>query len=54
VLEKELGLSAELEVGTPGSFVVLVDGEAVAEKGFLGFPSEEEIVKAVRKKVSAR
>ena len=54
VLQQELGLTADLEVGASGSFVVLVDGEAVAEKGFLGFPSEEEIVQAVRKKVSAR
>ena len=54
MLQQELGLSADLEVGAPGSFVILVDGEAVVEKGFLGFPSEEEIVQAVRKKVGAR
>jgi len=39
-------------VGAPGSFVVLVDGEAVAEKKSLGFPSEDEIVAAVRKKIA--
>jgi hypothetical protein len=38
-------------VGAPGSFVVLVDGEAVAEKKSLGFPSEDEIVAAVRRKL---
>jgi hypothetical protein len=53
VLQKELGLTAELEVGAPGSFVVLVEGEPVAEKNFIGFPSEEEIVAAVRKKIAA-
>lgn len=43
-------MEAELEVGAPGSFIVLVDGEAVAAKtGPLGFPSEDEIVAAVRK-----
>jgi len=42
-----------LEVGAPGSFIVLVDGEAVAEKQSLGFPSEDEIVAAVRKKMIA-
>jgi hypothetical protein len=42
-----------LEVGAPGSFIVLVDGEAVAEKQSLGFPSEDEIVAAVRKKMAA-
>jgi hypothetical protein len=51
VLEKELGLSSELEVGAPGSFVVLVDGEPVAEKKSLGFPTEEEILAAVRRKI---
>ena len=51
-MEKELGLTTELEVGAPGSFVVLVDGEAVAEKQSLGFPTEEEIVAAVRKRMS--
>jgi hypothetical protein len=31
---------------------VLVDGEKVAEKsGALGFPSEDEIVSAVRKRI---
>ena len=51
MLQKELGLNPELEVGAPGSFVVLVDGETVAEKRSLGFPTEEEIVAAVRKKM---
>ena len=51
MLEKELGLTADLEVGAPGSFVVLVDGEAVAEKKWLGFPTEEEILAAVKKKI---
>jgi len=47
-----LGVDAELEVGAPGSFIVLVDGEPVAEKQSLGFPSEDEIVEAVRKKIA--
>jgi predicted Rdx family selenoprotein len=47
-----LGLDAQLEPGAPGSFIVLVDGEPVAEKKSLGFPSEEEIVAAVRKKIA--
>jgi len=41
-----------LEVGAPGSFIVLVDGVAVAEKKLLGFPTEDEIVAAVRARVS--
>jgi len=31
--------------------VVLVDGEVVAQKRVLGFPSEDEIVAAVRARV---
>jgi hypothetical protein len=38
-------------VGAPGSFVVLVDGEPVVEKRTLGFPSEDEIVAAVRRRL---
>jgi hypothetical protein len=37
-----------LEVGAPGSFVVLVEGEVVVQKKILDFPSEDEIVAAVR------
>jgi hypothetical protein len=44
-----LGLQADLQVGAPGSFVVLVDGDVVAQKrSVLGFPTEDEIVAAVR------
>jgi hypothetical protein len=45
-------VETELEVGAPGSFIVLVDGEPVAEKKSLGFPSEDEIVAAVRSKMA--
>ena len=51
MLQSELGLTADLEVGAPGSFVVLVDGEPVVEKKALGFPTEEEILAAVREKI---
>jgi len=52
VLRQELGLEAELEVGAPGSFIVLVDGQPVAEKTSGDFPSEDEIVSAVRRKTA--
>ena len=38
-------------MGAPGSFIVLVDGEPVAEKRSMEFPTEDEIVAAVRKKL---
>ena len=47
MLEKELGVKAEIEVGAPGSFIVKVDGEVVARKE-RDFPSEEAIISAVR------
>jgi predicted Rdx family selenoprotein len=47
VLQKELGVAAQMEVGAPGSFIVLVDGEIVAQKT-RDFPTEDEIVQAVR------
>jgi hypothetical protein len=49
-LREELGLEAELVKGHGGIFTVAVDGDVVAKKTFLGFPSEEEIVRAVAKK----
>jgi predicted regulator of Ras-like GTPase activity (Roadblock/LC7/MglB family) len=51
VLEKELGVKAEIEVGARGSFIVKVDGEVVAQKEN-DFPSEEAIVAAVRARLS--
>jgi selenoprotein W-related protein len=44
-------VEVEIAPGPTGKFIVEVDGQAVAEKGILGFPSEEEIVAAVRKKI---
>ena len=48
-MKQELGLDSELKVGPSGSFQVVVDGTVVAEKRMIGFPSESEIVTAVRK-----
>ena len=48
MLKQQLGLDSELKVGPSGSFQVLVEGQVVAEKRMTGFPSESEIVEAVR------
>lgn len=53
-LEKELGIKAELKVGPSGSFIVELDGKVVAEKRTLSFPTEDEIVAAVRAAQPAR
>lgn len=50
MLQKELGVDAQLEVGAPGSFIVSVDGEVVAQKT-RDFPADDEIVKAVRQRL---
>ena len=34
-------------MGSGGIFEVSVDGKVVARRGFMGFPSEQEIVSAV-------
>lgn len=44
-------MQADLQVGAPGSFIVMVDGDVVAQKKILGFPSEDEIVAAVRERI---
>ncbi len=42
-------MDAELKVGSNGIFQVAIDGKVVAERGFVGFPSEQDIVDAVSK-----
>jgi predicted regulator of Ras-like GTPase activity (Roadblock/LC7/MglB family) len=44
-------VTTELLVGPTGSFIVTVDGEVVAEKKSMDFPSEDEIVAAVRSRL---
>jgi hypothetical protein len=47
-LKQALGLDAELVRGSSGEFTVWVDDQMVVKKGWFGFPSEQEIVEAVR------
>ena len=51
VLREELGLEASMKRGSGGIFTVAVDGEVVAKKTFAGFPTEEEIVRAVARRI---
>lgn len=46
-LREELGLEARLIMGRGGIFEVRVDDQVVAKKTFDGFPSEDDIVRAV-------
>ena len=49
LLQRELGLKAELVVGDPGEFTVLVGDIVVATKGLIFFPPEKKVLAAVRK-----
>lgn len=47
-LKQDLGVVAELTVGTSGEFTVWVDDQKVAEKTWRGFPDPDDVVDAVR------
>ena len=49
VLEENLGEKAELVEGNRGEFTVWVGEERVAGKDAMGFPSEQDVLAAVRK-----
>jgi selenoprotein W-related protein len=44
-------VDAELRHGPSGSFEVSVNGKVVSQRGRIGFPSETEIVGAVRQEM---
>ena len=48
LLKKELNVETELIKGGRGEFTVSVGDEVVAKKGWLGFPSDEKVLAAVR------
>jgi len=49
MLERELGVKAELTEGNLGEFSVGVGGKVIAKKGLIFFPPEQKILNAVRK-----
>ena len=49
MLERELGVKAELIEGQLGEFSVSVGEKVVAKKGLIFFPPEPKILNAVRK-----
>jgi predicted Rdx family selenoprotein len=53
LLREEVGVEAELIEGSRGVFEVAVDGAVVAQKSFLGFPEEPELVRSVRQALGA-
>ena len=49
MLERELGVKAELIEGHLGEFAVCVGDKVVAKKGLIFFPQEKKILNAARK-----
>ena len=47
-LKQELGIVAELIVGSSGEFTVWVDDRKVSEKTWRGFPDPDDVVDDVR------
>ena len=50
VLKQETGIDPELIEGKRGEFTVWMDDELIAQKDANGFPSEDDVLAAVRKR----
>ena len=48
ILKQELGVDTATIKGDNGEFTVWVDDQQVAKKNWLGFPSDEKVLEAVR------
>jgi hypothetical protein len=48
LLERELKVSAQLVEGDRGEFTVWVGDRVVSKKNWLGFPTDEKVLEAVR------
>ena len=49
MLERELGVKAELVEGNLGEFTISVGDKLVSRKGLIFFPPDKKILSAVRK-----
>jgi hypothetical protein len=54
LIKQDSGEDAELEVGSRGEFSVWAGGRKVAEKSYRGFPSDAELLAAVRAALAER
>jgi predicted Rdx family selenoprotein len=48
LIKQELQLETDLEPGGRGEFSVWIDGRKIAEKTRTGFPSEPEVIDAIK------
>ncbi len=54
LIERELGVEAELVEGRRGEFTVWVGDRVVARKGWLRFPADQRVLREVRQALGAR
>jgi hypothetical protein len=47
LIKKELGVEVETVGGKTGEFTVWVDDKKVAQKGWIRFPSDQTVLRAV-------
>ena len=52
LIKDELGIDSELSEGERGEFTVWVGDEVVAKKDLQGFPSDEDVLAAVKRAVA--
>ena len=52
LINAEFGIEAEHERGRPGEFAVLVNNRVAARKRLVRFPSDKEVLSAVRQALS--
>jgi hypothetical protein len=52
LLKRELDVETKLIEGGRGEFTVWVGDHLVAKKGWLGFPDDEQVLRAVREAIA--
>jgi predicted Rdx family selenoprotein len=53
LLKSELGVKVDVVPGDRGEFTVRVGDKTVAKKNWLGFPSDQKVLAAVRAEIAA-
>lgn len=48
LIKSELGVEAKLEAGGRGEFTVRIGDRIVAQKGWVRFPADQQVLSAVR------
>lgn len=54
VINKEIGMKANLMVGHVGEFTIWVDDKPIVRKTIFGFPSESKVIKGLKKELGMK